>query len=317
MMPSLPLSALLQALVENPAEEATYLVLADWLEDHDDPRLAELLRLHRHLLATCCAPEHPERVNWQARLVALLGEGVRPCVAQRTVMLGGGAEMVFSFIPPGTFLMGTPAGERGEDEAPQHRVTLTQGFYLGIHPVTQAQWQAVMGSNPSRFKGDNRPVANVSWHDCLDFCRRLGEREGKRYRLPAEAEWEYACRAGTTSEYCSGDGLEALCRVGWYSEDGQHGSAEETQPVGEFQPNAWGLFDMHGNVWEWCLDGKRSYTLEDAVDPRGPNETNDPRVLRGGSCHAVASRCRAAYRIPYAPGNRYDCCGCRVVRCLD
>jgi uncharacterized protein (TIGR02996 family) len=313
------LQALLQATVTNPVDEATYLVLADWLEEHDDPRRAELLRLHRRLLATCCVPEqHPERSDWQARVVALLGEGVRPCVAQRTVTLDGGVEMVFSFIPPGSFLMGRPALERGDnDEIPQHRVTLPQGFYLGIHPITQGQWQAVMGSNPCRFTGDDRPVVMVSWHDCQNFCRWLGKREGQPYRLPTEAEWEYTCRAGTTTEYGSGNGLDALRRMGWCSDDGNWGSAQETKPVGRFQPNAWGLHDMHGNVWEWCLDSKRDYTSRPVTGPQGPNRKDAARVLRGGAWCNSPELCRAASRataVPDASSNSY---GLRVCFHLD
>jgi uncharacterized protein (TIGR02996 family) len=314
MTSSSQLQALLQATVNNPVDEATYQVLADWLEEHDDPRRAELLRLHRRLLATCCAPEqHPERADWQVRLAALLGEGVRPCVVQRTLTLGAGVEMVFSFIPPGSFLMGRPAGERGDDhELPQHRVTLTQGFYLGIHPVTQAQWQALMGNNPSHFKGDNRPVETVTWRDCQDFCRRLGEREGQPIRLPTEAEWEYACRAGTTTEYCSGNGVPALRRVGWCSDEGKDGSARETKPVGQFQSNAWGLFDMHGNVWERCQDGMRTYHSEDVIDPQGAGGKRAARALRGGSWFFDVAFCRAACRRGLAPGVRLHVYGLRV-----
>jgi len=226
--------------------------------------------------------------------------------------------MRFAWCPPGTFLMGSPDSERGRssDEGPQHRVMLTQGFYLSVHQVTQAQWQAVMGSNPSYFEGDTRPVETVSWKDCQKFCRKLGEREGKRYRLPTEAEWEYVCRAGTATEYCSGNGLKALRKVGWCSYDGDIGSAEETKPVGQFQPNAWGLYDMHGNVWEWCQDGKRIYTSGDIKDPKGP-DNNQVRVIRGGSWDHVPRGCRAAFRGDDSPSARDYVAGCRIVLCLD
>jgi formylglycine-generating enzyme required for sulfatase activity len=229
-------------------------------------------------------------------------------------VVANGLGMQFAWCPPGSFLMGRPAGEKGDrDEIPQHRVTLTQGFYLGIRPVTQAQWQAVMGSNPSHFKGDNRPVENVSWEDCQEFCRKLGAKEGKRYRLPTEAEWEYACRAGTTSEYHTGNREEALKRAGWYGSN----SGSQTHPVGQKEANAWGLFDMHGNVWEWCLDGKHTYTSGDITDPQGPNDKDDARVLRGGSWGDDPSGCRAAYRGHTAPSARNLNFGCRVVLCLD
>src|SRR5947209_2301476 len=188
------LDALLHAIVSSPCDDTRWSVLADWVEEHDDPRRAELLRLHRRLLATCCEPErHPERAAWQARVVALLGEGVRPCVPQRTVVLPEDVEMGFGFIPPGSFLMGSPPEEEGrQDDEVLHRVTLTNGFWLGIFPVMQAQWRAVMGTNPSHFKGDDLPVEVVSWDDLVAF----GERLGEEFRLPTEAEWEYACRAG-------------------------------------------------------------------------------------------------------------------------
>src|SRR4051794_17771474 len=151
------LDALLRWIVADPQAEDRYLVLADWLEEHDDPRRAELLRLHRRLLATCCEPDqHPERAELQGRIVELLAEGVKPCVSQRTVELGEGVKMTFSFIPPGTFIMGSPPQEEGRGDHEwlganevQHQVTLTRGFWLGTCPVTQAQWQAVMGRNPS------------------------------------------------------------------------------------------------------------------------------------------------------------------------
>src|SRR5690348_7811566 len=140
------LDQLLRGVVDEPLEEGRYLVLADWLEEYDDPRRGELLRLHRRLLATCREPdEHPVRAGWQARIVGLISQGVTPCLPQQAVALGGGVEMRFAFCPPGTFLMGSPPSEpeRRDDET-QHRVTLTKGYWLGVHPVTQAQWQAVM-----------------------------------------------------------------------------------------------------------------------------------------------------------------------------
>ena len=162
------LEGLLQSIVDEPGCEANWMVLADWLEENDDPRRAELLRLHRQLLATCCEPDqHPGRRQWQVRIVELLTQGVRPCVPQRTVALGKGVEMTFCFVPPGSFLMGTPNTETGHrDEETQRRVTLSRGFWLGVCPVTQAQWRAVMLNNPSRFKALQRPVERVTWDDC-------------------------------------------------------------------------------------------------------------------------------------------------------
>ena len=196
------LEALLAGIISDPLEETRWLVLADYLEENDDPRRGELLRLHRRLLATCCgAEQHPERSTWQARVVELIAAGVRPCVPQHTLTLPGGIALTASFIPPGQFLMGSALMD-AQGEQPVHKVTLTKGFFLGIHLVTQAQWKAVMGTDPSHFKGPNRPVEQVSWEDCQEFCKNLMAHLKSRVtvRLPTEAEWEYACRAGTTTE---------------------------------------------------------------------------------------------------------------------
>jgi formylglycine-generating enzyme required for sulfatase activity len=233
------------------------------------------------------------------------------------IQLNDKVTMHFVWCPPGTFLMGSPPGEAGRhDDEVQHRVTLTKGFYLAEVPMTQEQWQAVMGSNPSKFMGDHRPVESVTWDECQDFCRKLSARNGKRYRLPTEAEWEYACRAGTTMAYCGGDGPGALKKVGWCSHDGTYGSARETKAVGGLLPNAWGLYDMHGNVWEWCADWYTAYPPNDVTDPQG-GRYGDARVLRGGCWFNVPRDCRSAYRLSDAPGNRDDTSGCRVVLCLD
>jgi uncharacterized protein (TIGR02996 family) len=321
--PSLPHpqeQALLQAVVENPNDEALYLVLADWLEEHDDPRRAELLRLHRQLLATCTEPDrHPQRSVWQTRVVALLAKGVRPCVPGRSVLLSG-VEMAFRFIPPGSFLMGSPPDEedRHEDES-QHRVTLTQGFFLGIHPVTQAQWQAVLGNNPSRFQADILPVEQVSWEECQAFCQKLSERDGQLYSLPSEAEWEYACRAGTTTPFHFGPTIstdQANYDGNYIYDQGEKGTyREKTTPVGSFPANAWGLFDLHGNVWEWCQDTYGNYGGNDTKDPFNTKE--GAGVLRGGSWISYPGRCRAAFRCRGGPASRTHFWGCRVVLYLD
>ena len=165
------LDALLAGIVADPLEQTRWFALGDWLEENDDLRRAELLRLHRELLATCCEPDaHPERADWQRRVVELLGSGVYPCVPQHMLSLPGGVPLVGSFISPGTYLMG---GTVYDSEKPVHMVTLTKGFFMGIHPVTQAQWQAVTGTEPSHFKGPNRPVEQVSWDDCQEFCEKL------------------------------------------------------------------------------------------------------------------------------------------------
>jgi formylglycine-generating enzyme required for sulfatase activity len=161
---------------------------------------------------------------------------------------GNSIGMEFVKIPAGEFQMGSEEHSCGN---PVHRVNIPEAFYMGKYPVTQKQWKAVMGNNPSHFKGDDRPVEYVSWYDVLGFVEKLNELEGTdKYRLPSEAEWEYACRAGTTTRYSFGDSEAKLRKYGWY--DGN--SRRETHPVGKKKPNPWGLYDIHGNVWEWCQD---------------------------------------------------------------
>jgi formylglycine-generating enzyme required for sulfatase activity len=224
-------------------------------------------------------------------------------------ILGFGAneidvEMTFAWCPPGVF------------QRENHRVTLTKGFYTGIHPVTQAQWKAITGATPSHFKGDTRPVEQVSWDDCQEFCKKLTAHLKGRVtvRLPSEAEWEYACRAGTTTEYHTGDGEAALKKAGWYS--GNAGS--QTHPVGELAANAWGLHDMHGNVWEWCQDWYGPYAAGDQTDPvQLTKQSNEYRVLRGGSWYGVSASCLAACRGRGGPGGRFVSYGFRCVFRLD
>jgi uncharacterized protein (TIGR02996 family) len=314
------LEDLLRGIVEDPDAEDRWLVLADWLEENDDPRRAEFLRLHRSLLATCLAPElHPERSIRQERMVELLTAGISPCVPQRTIRLTSTLEMKFSWIPPGTFLMGSLLDEPGRDpdEGPQHRVTITHGFWLADTPVTQGQWRAVADNNPSRFRGRQRPVESVSWEECQDFCRRLRTKNGQRFRLPTEAEWELACRAGTTTPYYTGAGVESLKKAGWCSHSGV-GTARETRAVRRFLPNFWGLYDMHGNVWEWCSDwcDEFYYQHTPTVDPSGP-DSGVLRMLRGGSWWEEPRYSRSTHRCWYDPNAHYDKCGCRLVLCPE
>jgi formylglycine-generating enzyme required for sulfatase activity len=227
--------------------------------------------------------------------------------------------MKFAFIPPGTFMMGSPAGEMGRvsDESPQHQVTLTRGFYLMTTEVTQGQWQAVMGNNPSYFKncGSDCPVENVSWNDVQEFIKRLNQKEGgNKYRLPMEAEWEYAARAESTTAFASGGIRETDCghdpsldAMGWYCGNAKY----TTHPVRQKRPNGWGLYDMHGNVWEWCADWKGDYPSESVTNPTGPSSGAD-RVLRGGSWGCSAKLCRSADRDGNDPGFRYSSIGFRL-----
>jgi formylglycine-generating enzyme required for sulfatase activity len=222
--------------------------------------------------------------------------------------------MMFAWCPAGSFRMG---GTLHQDEEPIHKVTLTAGFYMGIHPVTQAQWKAVMGTDPSFFKGANRPVESVTWHECNEFCTRLGGllEERVTVRLPSEAEWEYACRAGTTTEYHFGDVINTdLANYDGnysYNDSPKGKSRKETTDVGSFPANPWGLYDVHGNVWEWCRDAKRPYTAADHID-RDVNTGDETRVMRGGSWRYSPANCRAAYRSRNVPTYRGCNCGFRV-----
>jgi uncharacterized protein (TIGR02996 family) len=313
------LDGLLEGIVADPEDEGRWLVLADWIEEHDDPGRAELLRLHRRLLATCCEPDdHPERAIWQARIVELLAMGVKPCVPQRSILLADDVEMIFSFIPPGIFLMGSPESEeaRGYDEV-RHRVTLTRGFWLSVSQVTQSQWKTMRPDYPSKYPGNDLPVDHISWNDCVAFCNLLGE----NFHLPTEAEWEWACRAGTTTPFFFGETIST--DQANYSGKSAYGQGETggyrgmTTPAGSFPPNAFGLFDMHGNLWDWCEDWCGRYSDKDQQDPVCIiNSTYGGRILRGGSCHGSPKMCRSANRSNTSP-NIGCFSGCRVLMCLD
>jgi formylglycine-generating enzyme required for sulfatase activity len=226
--------------------------------------------------------------------------------------LGGGVKMELVWIPPGSFDMGSPDTEAGRysDEGPVHRVTLTKGYWMGKYEVTQEQWQQVMGNNPSTFKGADLPVEQVSWNDCQAFLEKVNGRlqGGLRARLPTEAEWEYACRAGTRTRFSAGDEDSVLGAVGWYGGN----SGNQTHPVGQKRANAWGLHDMHANVWEWCQDWFGNYGSGAATDPTGVS-SGSARVLRGGSWSSVARYCRSAFRSRYDPSNTGSGIGFRVV----
>ncbi|MCY2989228.1 MAG: formylglycine-generating enzyme family protein, partial [Planctomycetota bacterium] len=222
--------------------------------------------------------------------------------------------MKFVLLPPGEFLMGSPDsdGDAGYDEKPQHRVRITKPFYLGVYEVTQAQYQKVVGSNPSVVKGEFLPVETVSWDDAAAFCKRLSEvpaerAAGRAYRLPTEAEWEYACRAGSTSKFSFGDSETELGKHAWYDKN----SGSKTHPVGEKQANVWGLYDMHGNVREWCQDWYGPYEAKPASDPSGPSSASF-RVVRGGGWSDGGGSCRSASRFRNFQGFRFRNFGFRV-----
>ncbi|MGK7892787.1 MAG: SUMF1/EgtB/PvdO family nonheme iron enzyme [Xenococcus sp. (in: cyanobacteria)] len=220
--------------------------------------------------------------------------------------LGNGIKLEMIAIPGGKFLMGSPEGEGHDDEKPQHEVTV-QAFYMGKYPITQAQYQEVMGNNPSQFSGNKRPVECVSWDDAVEFCQKLSKQTGTEYRLPTEAEWEYVCRAGTTTAYYFGDTITEKL-VNYYQTVG------ETTSVGKYPPNNFGLYDMHGNVWEWCQDN-----CHDNYD-NAPNdssawitENSSNKVMRGGSWVDTPGNSRSAFRVSLSRDVHDPYIGFRVV----
>ncbi|MFK8186720.1 MAG: SUMF1/EgtB/PvdO family nonheme iron enzyme [Phormidesmis sp.] len=244
--------------------------------------------------------------------------------------LGGGITLDLMRIPSGDFVMGSPEGEGFKDEKPQHKVSVPE-FWMGRYPVTQAQWKSVaalpkvniaLKSDPSKFKGDNRPVEQVNWYEAREFCNRLAQCTGVRYRLPSESEWEYACRAGTTTPFYFGETLTAEIAnyraKNTYASEPKGAYREETTEAGIFSANAYGLYDMHGNVWEWCLDCW--HDRYSALFRKAPEDgsawikggKSDRRVVRGGSWYYLPWYCRSAFRGNLSPELRYYDIGFRV-----
>jgi formylglycine-generating enzyme required for sulfatase activity len=225
--------------------------------------------------------------------------------------------MKLNLIPAGTFMMGSPASEADrDDDETQHRVTLTKDFYLGTTEVTQGQWESVMGTTPWKGndyvqEGSNNAASYVSWDDAVEFCRKLSIKEGKTYRLPTESEWEYACRGGTTTAYSFGADAAQLSEYGWFDKNGWDIGEKYAHMVGLKRANGFGLYDMHGNVWEWCSDWYGDYPTGNVTDPQGAAVGSD-RVFRGGSWFHNAGFCRSAYRSYFTPDYRSDVLGFRV-----
>ena len=213
-------------------------------------------------------------------------------------------------VGAGSFIMGCTSeqGNCDSDESPYHRVTISSDYYIGKYEVTQELYEAVMGVNPSNFKGFDRPVEMVSWNDAQEFCAELSRMTGRRFRLPTEAEWEYAARGGNKCTNAKFSGSSSVANVAWYTDN----SGGQTHPVGKLRPNELGIYDMSGNVWEWCQDWYGTYGSNTQTDPQGPS-SGQYRVLRGGSWYNYASRCRVAIRSYFSPGYRFNYCGFRVV----
>ncbi|MBR4616461.1 MAG: SUMF1/EgtB/PvdO family nonheme iron enzyme [Kiritimatiellae bacterium] len=234
----------------------------------------------------------------------------------KTLTLPGGATMEMIYVAPGSFMMGSPMSEEGRcDDEAQHRVTLTRGYWLGKYEVTQGQWQSVMGHNPSEFKvGNDRPVESVSWEDCQKFVKKVNARLNCGARLPTEAEWEYACRAGTTTAYHWGNELngdKANCHGKYPCGTTEEGPCKgQTVSVGSYVANPWGFYDMHGNVREWCNDWY-GCCEGDVSNPQGPTSGTE-HVLRDGGWDDYASYCRSAYRGAGLPGDRDSRFGFRL-----
>lgn len=305
---------LLEGIVDDPH---TMLVLADYLEETDGSETdrIELLRLVHWLTRDV---NQPDREVKESRLRELIVQGVKPIRYRIFKFLEYAVLLPLVYIPPGKFLMGSDTvrltrerlqdpkematGLWFPDEKPQHLEVVDKGFYMGAYPITQLQWRTVMGSNPSVHVDDVYPVNRVNWHDCNLFCKKLTKKFGNKFRLPTEIEWEYACRAGTTTDfYVDNDSCD---RVAWYLDNVER--PIDVKPVTLLLPNAFGLFDMHGNVWEWCSNQFYYYDNSYAAYMRD-------HVCRGGSVGSTANVCRSAYRARYRPDLVWYNVGMRVV----
>ena len=272
-------------------------------EEKGHERLMSSLRLRAETITSCSNPE-PNLIQRHEEVTY---------VEENETFINT-LDMEFVLIQPGEFDMGSPANETGryDDEGPVHHVTISKAFYLSKYEVTQKQWNEVMGDNPSYFKGDDLPVEFVFWDDVQEFIKKLNKKESTdKYRLPSEAEWEYAARAGTTTRYSFGDDDSKLGEYAWYREN----SGDKTHPVGNKGANPWGLYDMHGNVWEWVQD-KWHYTYNGAPADGSAweDEISAIRVVRGGGWFRDAGRCRSARRFSRGPGNRARILGFRLLQ---
>jgi uncharacterized protein (TIGR02996 family) len=323
--------ALLKALHDRPTDETSWLVLADWLEENGQPERGEIIRLQQKLRAI---DSLADRESLEERIQRLLLAGVRPYVPTITNSIG----MSLVLIPPGKFWIGSPPDEEGryEDEGPRRLIELTKPFYLGVYPVTQAEFHQVMGRNPSAFSAGGRhkeavagldtsrfPVEEVSWEDANEFCKALAElpeekKHKRTYRLPSEVEWEYACRGGASMTTPFPWGKKLTNELANFK-DGRPGKKKRPHlnrpnSVGEYRPNGFGMYDMLGNTWEWCGDCyvSEAYAQHREKDPR-PTRDGDLHNARGGTYGLELRRARTADRSCFELNHR-DCdCGFRVL----
>ena len=237
--------------------------------------------------------------------LAVMAQEVKPGKTE-VIDLGNDVKLEMVLIPAGKFIMGSPESEKGRRTTEtQHEVTITKPYYMGKYEVTQEQWESVMGNNPSiRNKGAKLPVTNVSWEDCQEFIKKVNVKTNGGYRLPTEAEWEFACRAGTIKAYSFGNNQ---------TRDDANIGGDSIKTVGSYKPNAFGLYDLHGNVWEWCEDWSGFYPAGAVTDPKGP-ATGAGRVLRGGSFNGNGSRARSSSRVNYTPTVRLANNGFRLAK---
>jgi uncharacterized protein (TIGR02996 family) len=319
-------ASFLHDIEENPYDQGLWLILADWLEEQHEPQQqsrAEMLRLlHRLRLQ----PDHPDQTSWQQRLQVMLRQKRRPPVPVLANSLG----MRLALIPAGSFYMGSPRNQRGREttEDPLHLIEITRPFFLDVCQVTQDEYAELTGKKPAHFTeaqggGSDHPVERVSWDEAVEFCRRLSRRPaekdaGRTYRLPTEAEWEYACRAGTRTPFWWGNWITSRHANMYGGRPYGRGSRpgpylQRTARVGSYRPNPWGLYDLHGNVWEWCQDWADShyYGRSPRADPPGP-DTGQAKILRGGSWGAYGYSCRASSRKWEPTDGRFNYVGFRV-----
>jgi formylglycine-generating enzyme required for sulfatase activity len=314
-------------------QNAAYLILSDRTE----PRIKQILEklnqqgLKLEQIEVVTTNKYGEIIQHQPRVARYFTEDLGYGLTLEITAIPGGTfvmlrqivkqQLVYlemAAITGGTFMMGSPENEEGgkDNENPQHQVSISS-FFMGKYPVTQAQYQAIMGNNPSYFQGQNRPVETVSWNDAVKFCELLSQRTGKNYTLPSEAQWEYACRAGTTTPFYFGESItpdlvnyDGNYPYG-YAPQGEY--RRQTTDVGSFPPNAFGLYDMHGNVWEWCFDDWVDSYNNAPIDGSAVTISNKLKLLRGGSWHYYPARCRSASRLSTNAGFVSDNDGFRVV----